>query len=199
MCVKSGMRIIVCAGALALPAVAPAQAQGVGVGGGGPPSGGGGPAPAALPGVGVQAYAPGQGPTGAGSWNGGSWNGYTRAYGPFWSGYYGGGGGAGGGVATGGASALNYNLNYIDNRRRDGGFYGGGGVFYGDDGYSRREPVDNVDTARPPKPAADESLGVVRASTHIIYLPDNDLLTRRGALPAPSLAAGGRRPRNSTE
>ncbi len=51
-------------------------------------------------------------------------------------------------AARDGGSASIYTYNHYDNRRRDGGFYGGGGVFYGDDGYSRlygqRSPYDDA-------------------------------------------------------
>jgi hypothetical protein len=39
--------------------------------------------------------------------------------------------------------------------RNDGGFYGGGGVFYGDNGYSRAMPAINA-----------------RPSQHVFYLPE---------------------------
>lgn len=175
-----------------LPAAAPAQAGGFGGGGHGGGIGGGfggrfggrfpghhgglGP----LPGVGANAYAPGQGPTGAAGWNFGSWHGFTR--GPF--GYFGGCCGGYGGYdfdgapipLSGGAPTNVLTYNHYDNRRRDGGFYGGGGVFYGDDGYSR------LYTIRPPDydgyptsgPTGYAPGGVYRPSQHIFYLPDNN-------------------------
>lgn len=173
MCFKSGFRAIALAGALMPSGLALAQA------GGGYGGHGGGPPPSALPGIGVGAYAPGQGPTGAAGWNGGSWRGYTNAFGPFWGGggYYGGGyyGGESGGHAAAGGAANNFTYNHFDNRRRDGGFYGGGGVFYGDDGYSRLAPLPaDDDGGRHAKRLADEAAGVERPSPHVIYLPDHN-------------------------
>ncbi|RTL81424.1 MAG: hypothetical protein EKK29_17755 [Hyphomicrobiales bacterium] len=182
MCFKSGLRAAALAGALMQSGLALAQAAG-GFGGG-HPGGGGPPPPSALPGVGAGAYAPGQGPTGAAGWNGGSWRGYTNAFGPFWGGGYSGyGGGDSGGSAGAGVSANILTYNHFDNRRRDGGFYGGGGVFYGDDGYSRLTPAraPEGEESQPHK-AADEAAGVERPSANIIYLPvENQRPARGGA------------------
>ncbi len=175
MCFKSGLRAIALAGAFILPCITLARAgDGFGGGHGGGHPGGGPPPPSALPGVGVGAYAPGQGPTGAAGWNGGSWGGYTNAFNPFWGGgYY---GGESGGYAGASSSAANvFTYNHFDNRRRDGGFYGGGGVFYGDDGYSRLTPARAPEGEEPQTPRrADEMAGVERPSANIIYLPDDD-------------------------
>ncbi len=117
-------------------------------------AGGGGFGGNGRPGVGVGAYAPGQGPTGAAAWSAGALPGNVRGFrggGRF----YGGGSGTGGSVAIGGRANV-YNYNYNDRRRNDGGFYGGGGVFYGDNGYSRLPPVVNSGP-----------------SQHVIYLPDS--------------------------
>lgn len=168
----SGVTAAACAGALLLvPAFAFAQAGGGPAGGGG--FGGGG----ARPGYGANAYAPGQGPTGAAGWYGGNWNGFTNAFGLLggWGGGYGGGGGAGGGgVAIGGQTNVT-TYNHFDNRRRDGGFYGGGGVFYGDDGYSRlySNKPPGEDSAPVKGSTGYAPGGVYRPSQHIIYLPDN--------------------------
>ncbi|MGJ0505667.1 MAG: hypothetical protein ACR652_00750 [Methylocystis sp.] len=155
MCIKSGLRAVATAAALLLPAaLSPAEAGNFG---------GGAPPPASLPGIGVGAYAPGQGPVGTSGWNGGNWHGHANAYGTFWGGgYYGGEGGGGDSVAHGGGAAV-YTYNHYDNRRRDGGFYGGGGVFYGDDGYSRLTPA---------APAARGSATGVQENPHIIRLPE---------------------------
>jgi hypothetical protein len=183
---NSGLRTAAVAAALMILSCAE-MARAGGPGGGGPGGGGGGGFGGghggyggALPGIGVGAFAPGQGPVGAAGWNGGSWRGRTNAY--FWGGGYGGGyGGAGGGNFALGGSANVYNYNHYDNRRRDGGFYGGGGVFYGDDGYSR------VYAARPPRsdrydddgyPASGRTgyapTTVYRPSQHIFYLHENN-------------------------
>ncbi len=188
-----------------LPTMTPAQAAGFGGGGGHGGSFGGGHAGnfggrfgggfrghhgglGPLPGIGANAYAPGQGPTGAAGWNFGNWRGFTR--GPF--GYFGGccGGGYGGygydGVPValpGGSPTSVFTYNYYDNRRRDGGFYGGGGVFYGDDGYSR------LHTVRPPDDDGYPAYGptgyapgaVYRPSQHIFYLQDNNPAAARKA------------------
>jgi hypothetical protein len=137
-----------------------------------------------LPGYGANAYAPGQGNTGAAGWNGGNWRGFTR--GPF--GYFGGGccgggyGGEGVAIVPGGSANL-FNYTYNDFRRRDGGFYGGGGVFYGDDGYSRlysiRPPGDYSEPTYGPTGYAPYS--VYRPSQHIFYLPDNNPRAARKA------------------
>lgn len=169
---KSGLRAAAIAGALVLPpCLAFAQA-------------GGPPAPSARPGIGIGAYAPGQGPTGAAGWNAGSWRGYTNAYGPFWGGgYYGGGESDGGEIVARGGTANVVTYNHFDNRRRDGGFYGGGGVFYGDDGYSRlnaASPYEGAAFCRTPTRADDGAGTQERGSAHIIYLPDSNRRAARG-------------------
>lgn len=179
----SGIRPAALAGALALMSgAALAQAAGAGGAGGGGGMGGGAPA------YGAGAYAPGQGPTGAAGWYGGSWRGYQPVIGPLWGGYGGyGGGGGGGNVAYGGAANI-YTYNHYDNRRRDGGFYGGGGVFYGDDGYSRlyvsRPSYDDryVDDGYYRRPTGYAPVTVYRPSQHIFYLPENkSRAMRKGA------------------
>ncbi len=176
MCVNSRLRAIALSSALMSPCLALAQAAS---GFGGAHPGGGPPAPSALPGVGVGAYAPGQGPTGAAGWNGGSWRGYSNAYGPLWGGYYGNGGESAGFERTS-QSANVFTYNHFDNRRRDGGFYGGGGVFYGDDGYSRLTPARAPQDEEPrTRRWADEADGVERPSAHVIYLPDGNRLAAR--------------------
>jgi hypothetical protein len=116
-----------------------------------------------LPAIGVGAFARGQGPVGANGFSIGRetsnqgfrfvGRGYGRGYPRFYA----------GAVApqVGGAAVYNNARNTavaVYNQRRDGGFYGGGGVFYGDNGYSRLPPPINNYTP----------------SQHVIYLPDNE-------------------------
>jgi hypothetical protein len=109
------------------------------------------------PGIGVGAYAPGQGPVGAGAFSvgRGAFNQGARFVGRGYRGFY-----VGGGYPQGGNTAVynNYRTTAVQvyNQRHDGGFYGGGGVFYGDNGYSRLSPVTNY-----------------TPSQHVIYLPDS--------------------------
>ncbi|BDV34429.1 hypothetical protein [Methylocystis iwaonis] len=193
----SGFQAAALAGALMLLPGAP-LAQGGGFGGGGSGAGHGGfgaggfgghrGAPGPLPGYGANAYAPGQGNTGAAGWNGGNWRGFTRGPFGYFGGGYGGGYGGDGVAIVPGPSANVFNYNYNDYRRRDGGFYGGGGVFYGDDGYSRlysiRPPGDYSEPTYGPTGYAPYS--VYRPSQHIFYLPDNN---PRGARKAARHAA----------
>ncbi len=182
MCLLLGFRFAVTGAALFVPpALGLAQAGGLGGAGHGGVSGHGAAIHSSRPGIGVGAYAPGQGPTGAASWNGGNWRGYVNAYGPIGAGgYYGGLSGEGGYYAYGGgAEVLTYN--HYDNRRRDGGFYGGGGVFYGDDGYSRINAIRPHDDGVMGASRAFASEPQYRANPHIIYLPED-----RGAYGCPS-------------
>ena len=115
------------------------RVAGGGSGGGGGHGGGhGGFAGPAQQVIGPGAFGPGQGPVGARGFFGGGFQRHQPVIGPLGGGggYYGGYDGADGYVAPGGNAAV-YNFNYQDYRRNDGGFYGGGGVFYADDGYSR--------------------------------------------------------------
>ncbi|WP_363348448.1 hypothetical protein [Methylocystis echinoides] len=178
MCFKLGLCALALACALTPPGLGLAQAGGVGEGGHG---GGGPPPPSALPGVGPGAYAPGQGPVGAAGWNGGNWRGYTHAAPFVGGGYY--GGEYGGGYVGGGGSANVFTYNHFDNRRRDGGFYGGGGVFYGDDGYSRLTPARASEDGDGYsfRKIAGEAAGVERPNPHVIHLPDYRHGMRAGA------------------
>jgi len=177
----SGIRATAIAGALlALPGAEVAQAGGFGGGGhGGGGFGGGGFA--GRPAVGVGAYAPGQGPTGAaGLGLGANRRGVLNG---FWGGGY---GGSGGGEAISSGNSTNvYTYNHYDNRRRDGGFYGGGGAFYPDDGYSRlwtyRRP-EAYDDPYSYGPSGYAPQTVYRPSQHIFYLPGNNRrAARKGA------------------
>jgi hypothetical protein len=165
----TGLRAAAAAGFLALlPGAALAQAAGAGGFGGG-----------GLPGIGVGAYGPGQGPVGARGFYGGNFSGYQNVIGPLWGGGWGGGYGGGGDNYAYGGSANVYNYNHYDNRRNDGGFYGGGGVFYGDDGYSRlyaNRPSDDDRGYgyRPHVRTGYAPVTVYRPSQHIFYLPDNN-------------------------
>jgi hypothetical protein len=166
---KSGLRAAAIATALIPPSGLSLAIAG-GFGGGG--FGGAAPtAPSfARPTIGVGAYAPGEGPVGAAGWYGGSWNGYAPARGRFWGGgYYGGGGNGGGETIASGGSANVFTYNHYDQRRRDGGFYGGNGVFYGDDGYSR---------APLPERPADSFRAGPYDDPHIIYLPTSSRAAR---------------------
>lgn len=158
---KSGLRAVAIAAALIPPSGLSLAIAG-GFGGGGF----GGATPAApsfaRPTIGVGAYAPGEGPVGAAGWRGGSWNGYAPGRGRYWGGFFGGGGDSGGETVATGGSANVFTYNHYDQRRRDGGFYGGNGVFYGDDGYSR--------SPRPERPAESSRAGPYD-DPHIIYLP----------------------------
>ncbi|WP_457796680.1 hypothetical protein [Methylocystis sp. S23] len=179
---NSGLRAAAFAGALALlPGAALAQAGGFGGGHGGGHGGGGFGGHGGfrgLPAVGVGAYARGQGPTGAaGLGLGANRHGVLSG---FW------GGGYGGDAVSMGNSTNIYTYNHYDNRRRDGGFYGGGGVFYPDDGYSRlytiRPPggYDDGQTTYGPTGYAPQT--VYRPSQHIFYLHDNNRrATRKSA------------------
>ncbi|QGM98805.1 hypothetical protein [Methylocystis parvus] len=169
----SGIRAVAVVGALALaPGASLAQAGG-GHGGGGGGGFGGGGFGHGLPATGVGAYARGQGPTGAaGLGLGANRHGVLNG---FWGGY----GGGGGGDAISQDNQTNvYTYNHFDNRRRDGGFYGGGGVFYPDDGYSRlytiRPPGGYEDAAPVYGPTGYAPQTVYRPSQHIFYLPDNN-------------------------
>jgi hypothetical protein len=172
----SGLRAVAIAGALALsPGAELAQAGGFGGGGhgGGGGFGGGFSGHGGLPAVGVGAYARGQGPTGAaGLGLGANRHGVLNGY---WGGGYGGGGGDA--VSMGNSTSV-YTYNHYDNRRRDGGFYGGGGVFYPDDGYSRlytiRRPGGYGDDYTTYGPTGYAPQLVYRPSQHIFYLPDNN-------------------------
>jgi len=155
-----------------------ALAQGFGGGGfGGGGFHGGGP-PSMAAGVGVGAYAPGQGPVGARGFWGGGFHGYQPVIG-FWGGYggYGGYGGSdiGESYVPPGGNATVYNYYYHDARRRDGGFYGGGGVFYADDGYSRLNAVRRSSArGEYDDGAPDYALApIYRPAQHIFYLPTN--------------------------
>jgi len=132
-----------------------------------------------LPGIGVGAYGPGQGPVGARGFYGGGFKGYQPVIG-FLGGYgYGGYGAYDGGdsYVPPGGNATVYNYYYHDARRRDGGFYGGGGVFYADDGYSRLNAVRRPATRSYDEYADDAPdyvpAPVYRPSQHIFYLPTN--------------------------
>lgn len=111
----------------------------------------------ARPGYGASAYAPGQGPTGASAWNGGSWSGYANAR------FVGGGGrrlGYGGRPVNAivvPAPTPQPRVYVTAPRPQSAGFYGGGGVFYSDNGYRSAAPV--------PYGAP---------SQHVIYLPDSE-------------------------
>jgi hypothetical protein len=173
----SGLRITAAAAALTLLSGG-ALAQAVGAGGFGGGFGGGFRGPPALPTYGANAYAPGQGPVGARGWYGGSWRGFQPVIGPLWGGGGWGGGGWGGGDATAlGGSSNVYTYNHYDFRRRDGGFYGGGGVFYGDDGYSRLH-VSRPAYDEPPYPEGTPTgyapVTAYRPSQHIIYLDESN-------------------------
>lgn len=165
-----------------------AFAQAVGAGGFGGGGGGGMGGAPSTPGYGAGAYAPGQGPTGAAGWHGGGRRGFQPVIGPLWGGFGGGyGGGGDGGVAYGGSANV-YTYNHYDYRRRDGGFYGGGGVFYGDDGYSRlyvaRPSYDDryIDDGYYRRPTGYAPVTVYRPSQHIFYLPENkSRAARKGA------------------
>lgn len=146
------------AGAVVLVAIcANAQAGGFGGFGGAPQA------------IGAGAFAPGQGPVGSRGFVGGNFPGHQNVVGLWGYGGYGGGygGGAGGDnyVVPGGNTTVNSYYHY-DARPRDGGFYGGGGVFYGDNGYSR------VYYNRPPSyggdycPPSDE----YRPAQHVYYI-----------------------------
>jgi hypothetical protein len=143
-----------------------------GAAGAGGPEGGGpghpGPAPGSPPrqGIGVNAYAPGQGPVGVAAWNGGNWDGYSRnGFLPWGGGVYDASTPVVGGGGPGAVSNI-VTYNHFDNRRRDGGFYGGGGVFYGDDGYSRLPP--------PRETGCVEGVAARSGSPHVIELPDQN-------------------------
>jgi hypothetical protein len=177
----SGLRAAAIAGALTLlPGAGLAQGGGFGGGHGGGGVGGFGGRPA----VGVGAYAPGQGPTGAaGLGLGANRRGVLNGFG-YWGGGYGSGGG--GDAVSMGNSTNVYTYNHYDNRRRDGGFFGGGGVFYPDDGYSRlyaiRPPGGYEDGYTAYGPTGYAPRTVYRPSQHIFYLPDNNRgATRKSA------------------
>lgn len=141
-------------------------------------------AAAQVAGVGVGAYGggmgvPTSGPTGPSAFYGGGNPPYAPVIGFLggggWGGGYGGYGG-GSGAPTVNSSVSNYNYTYNDYRRRDGGFYGGGGVFYADDGYSRmyadRPSYGGDDYGY--RPAARTGYAPViyyRPAQHIFYLP----------------------------
>lgn len=157
-----------------------AQAQALGFGGGPAFSG-------PVAGVGVGAYGgtgvPTSGPTGPSAFFGGGREPFAPVIGFLgggWGGGYGGGyGGYGGGSGEPGVntSISNYNYTYNDYRRRDGGHYGGGGVFYADDGYSRmyaNRPSDGGYDDYGYRPAARTGYASVthyRPAQHIFYLP----------------------------
>lgn len=126
------------ASALTLLVAGGAQAQSMGFGG---HAGG-------LQGIGVGAFqtqggVPVAGPTGTRGFWGGNFSGRQKAFGFFggWGGGYGYGGGAPSSAPGGGATVNNYVMPQPEPRRYDGGFYGGAGVFYPDDGYSRDNAV----------------------------------------------------------
>jgi hypothetical protein len=167
------MRIIpgFCATALmtALLSSWPVAAQGPGPGG----FGAGSPPHVDPPrqGIGVDAYAPGQGPVGVAAWNGGNWRGPVRGGFLPWGGGYAVPAAPAIDFAPGGPAAFTYN--HFDNRRRDGGFYGGGGVFYGDDGYSRLPVPPAREVACPENAAHGAAAGAGRnGSPHVIELPE---------------------------
>ncbi len=167
----SRLRAVATAVALIIPASVSVAVAG-GFGGG---HMGAAPAPMARPGIGVGAYAPGEGAVGASGWNGGNWRGYTPAFGTFWGGGYSGGGEGGGGEAIlrgGSTNVITYN--HYDQRRRDGGFYGGNGVFYGDNGYSRLTPPPSPGKCEGADPRAD-------GNPHIIHLSESAYPHRRPA------------------
>lgn len=163
---NSRLRGAAMAFALLIPSgVLPASADGFRGGpGGGPP-----PPSVSRPVIGVGAYAPGEGPVGASGWYGGNWHGPQSPVGVWGGGYYGGGGGDGGETVVRGGGANVTTYNHFDNRRRDGGVYGGAGVFYGDDGYSRATPAPEPYAGRDP-----------RENPHIIHLPGAPAHAARG-------------------
>jgi len=103
-----------------------------------------GPRAAQTPLIGVGSFTRGNGPVGVQAWG----VDHPRRQGPGLFNNYGGGygGGVGGdGVVVHGAPNSNVNTNTIVNvNPYGGGFYGGNGVFYGDDGYSRVESADDA-------------------------------------------------------
>jgi hypothetical protein len=171
MRIISGLRVVAMLAAMLPSGLAVAQAHGpVGFG-----PGGFGSHPGFGPprqGIGVNAYAPGQGPVGVAAWNGGAWSGYPKGGAIGWGGGYYGSAPAGAEVSTGGVANV-FTYNHFDNRRRDGGFYGGGGVFYGDDGYSRL-PVQPVRDAGCAEEAPTASGPGRSGSPYVIELPVSD-------------------------
>ncbi len=88
-------------------------------------------------------------------------------------GYYGGAGDEDGATTAGGGGSTNVlTYNHYDQRRRDGGFYGGNGVFYGDDGYSRLPREERAHAA--PKAGPYDN-------PYVIYLPEPSQPDRREA------------------
>ncbi len=128
----AGLGVAATAGLL-LTAPALAGGHGGGFGGG---FGGGGSGFGVPPQVGVGVFGQGSGLVGVQGFNGRNRHGnFMGIYG----GGYGGGYSSGGDgyVVPGGNNASVSTYLHYDARPRDGGFYGGGGVFYGDNGYSR--------------------------------------------------------------
>lgn len=153
-----------------------------------------------VPAIGVNAYptlgggAPIAGPVGARGFNGGSFAGNQPVLGFLggWGGWgpYGYNDGYGDGYIAPGGNAAVYNYYFHDKHRREG-FYGGGGVFYADDGYSRifvhqprRRGYNDYDDGAAGTGYAPV-VGDYRPMQHIIYL-NPALETPRNAVRKPA-------------